>query len=152
MTGWRLGWLISPPGYVDAVDRLAQNIFLAAPTLSQYAALAAFSDAVREVTEQRRLAFQARRDYLLPALRDLGFALPLTPEGAFYLYADCSAFTDDSYILADELLERAGVAVTPGKDFGRHRPERHLRFAYTTDIGRLEAGIARIKDHLCAGV
>ncbi len=148
MTGWRLGWLVAPESYVDAVDRLAQNIFLAAPTLSQHAALAAFDPSTREITEQRRLEFGRRRDYLLPALRDLGFGLPLTPQGAFYLYADCSGLVPDSFAFAEELLEKAGVVVTPGRDFGSYREAQHLRFAYTTSLERLEQGVKRIGDYL----
>jgi len=151
MTGWRLGWLVAPDAYLNAIDRLAQNIFLAAPTLSQHAALAAFSQETRAVTEQRRQAFRERRDFLLPALRELGFELPLNPEGAFYLYARCSAQTDDSFAFAEALLERGGVAVTPGRDFGSNRPEEHLRFAYTTEITRLEEGVERIRRFMAAG-
>ena len=151
MTGWRLGWMVIPAGFRDAVDRLAQNIFLSAPTLSQYAAIAAFSDQTLTVTEQRRRAFQERRDFLLPALRELGFELPLTPEGAFYLYARCAALTDDSFVFARELLEQVGVGVTPGRDFGENRPKEHLRFAYTTEIARLHEGIERIRRFLASG-
>lgn len=151
MTGWRLGWMVGPTEYMDAVERLAQNIFLSAPTLSQYAALAAFSDRTLTLTDQRRQAFRKRRDFLLPALRELGFELPLTPEGAFYLYAGCSAQTDDSFVFARELLEKAGVGVTPGRDFGKNRPKEHLRFAYTTDIARLHEGIERIRRFLGSG-
>ena len=104
MTGCRLGWMVAPPEFVEAIDRLAQNIFLAAPTLAQYAALAAFQAPAQAVLEQRRHEFQARRDYLLPALRELGFGLSVTPQGAFYLYADCSAL-GDSDRLAKALLE-----------------------------------------------
>ncbi len=151
MTGWRLGWLVAPAAYVDAVDRLAQNIFLAAPTLSQHAALAAFAPQTREITEQRRLEFGRRRDFLLPALRELGFDLPLTPQGAFYLYADCSALVPDSFAFADDLLDKAAVAITPGRDFGSHRAAEHVRFAYTTSMERLERGIERIEGFLRAG-
>jgi aspartate/methionine/tyrosine aminotransferase len=151
MTGWRLGWMVAPAEFMDAVERLAQNIFLSAPTLSQYAALAAFSDQTLAVTEQRRLAFRERRDFLLPALRELGFELPLTPEGAFYLYAGCAAQTDDSFEFARRLLEQAGVAVTPGRDFGKNRPQEHLRFAYTTDIAHLREGVERIRRFLAGG-
>jgi len=151
MTGWRLGWLVAPAAYMDAVDRLAQNIFLSAPTLSQHAALAAFSEESFVVTDQRRQAFRERRDFLLPALRELGFDLPLTPEGAFYLYAGCTGQTDDSFSFAQELLERGGVAVTPGRDFGSNRPKEHLRFAYTTEIARLEEGVERIRRFIIAG-
>lgn len=145
MTGWRLGWLVAPQNYIDPLDRLAQNIFLSAPTLSQFAALSAFTPEVMEILEQRRQAFEARRDFLLPALRDLGFSIPVTPQGAFYLYAGCENMCDDSHALAKELLEQAGVAVTPGLDFGAHRPEAHLRFAYTTDLEKLSEGVERIR-------
>ncbi len=148
MTGWRLGWLVAPQPFVDAIDRLAQNIFLSAPTLSQHAALGAFSAEVMEILEQRRQAFQARRDYLLPALRDLGFSIPVTPQGAFYLYAGCSELCDDSQLFAQRLLQEAGVAVTPGLDFGFNQPNTHLRFAYTTDLERLREGVERIKGFL----
>ncbi len=151
MTGWRLGWLVAPAPYLDAIDRLAQNIFLAAPTLSQHAALAAFSEDTLAVTEQRRQAFRERRDFLLPALRELGFDLPLTPEGAFYLYAGCKKQTGDSFIFVQELLERGGVAVTPGRDFGSNSSNEHLRFAYTTEISRLEEGVERIRRFISAG-
>jgi len=144
MTGWRLGWLVVPEGYVDAVDRLAQNLFLAAPTPAQYAALAAFDPETRAILDARRDEFRQRRDFLLPALRDLGFVIPVTAEGAFYLYADCSPFTDDSFAFAERLLEEAGVAVTPGRDFGANAPERHLRFAYTTSLANLEEGVRRL--------
>jgi aspartate/methionine/tyrosine aminotransferase len=144
MTGWRLGWLVAPGDYVREADKLAQNIFLAAPTVSQYAALAAFSPETRAVLDQQRQAFRQRRDFLLPALRELGFDIPVTPAGAFYLYANCARFTDDSYAFAQDLLEQAGVAVTPGRDFGSNDPQHHLRFAYTTSMGRLQEGVDRL--------
>lgn len=144
MTGWRLGWLVAPSDYVREADKLAQNIFLAAPTVSQYAALAAFTPATREALSRQRQAFRQRRDFLLPALRELGFDIPVTPAGAFYLYANCSRFTDDSYSFARDLLEQAGVAVTPGRDFGANDPQHHLRFAYTTSLQRLQTGVERL--------
>jgi aspartate/methionine/tyrosine aminotransferase len=148
MTGWRIGWLVAPEGYIDAIDRLAQNVFLAASTLAQHAALAAFKPESVDILEQRRADFAERRDYLLPALRELGFDIPITPQGAFYLYANCSKFTDDSYRFANELLEEAGVAITPGIDFGSHKPEQHMRFAYTTSLENLQKGVERIKGFL----
>ncbi len=144
MTGWRLGWLVAPEDKIEALDRLAQNIFLSAPTPSQYAALAAFSDESIEILEQRKDTFKQRRDYLLPALEDLGFRFQTKPHGAFYLYGDCSRFTDDSTKFSHDLLEQMGVAVTPGLDFGTNAPEKHLRFAYTTDIELLREGVRRI--------
>jgi len=148
MTGWRLGWLVAPVDYVREADKLAQNIFLAAPTISQHAALAAFAPESREILNEYRDDFRQRRDFLLPALRELGFDIPLTPTGAFYLYADCTRFTDDSYAFALDVLEKAGVAITPGRDFGANQPERHLRFAYTTSLARLKEGVERLAAYL----
>ncbi len=144
MTGWRVGWLVAPQAYVRECDKLAQNIFLAASTPAQYAALASFSPASRAILESRRDEFKQRRDFLLPALRELGFGLPVTPQGAFYLYADCSRFTDNSYEFSQALLEQAGVAITPGIDFGKNRPERYVRFAYTNSIDKLKQGVDRL--------
>ena len=148
MTGWRLGWLVAPRTWVPALDRLAQNLFLAPPTLSQHAALAAFAPETLEILEGRRKIFQQRRDFLYQALSGLGFRIGKPPEGAFYLYADASAFTGDSFEFCRRLLEEAGVAVTPGKDFGHYRAERYVRFAYTTDLERLEQGVERIESFL----
>jgi len=144
MTGWRLGWLVVPDAYRQEAAKLAQNVFLAPSTPAQYAALAAFRPETIEILEERRKEFEARRNFLLPALRDLGFKIPVTPTGAFYLYADCSAFSADSFAFAKDLLEEAYVAVTPGMDFGIHAPEKHIRFAYTTDIARLGEAVERI--------
>ena len=148
MTGWRLGWLVVPEAYIRQVDKLAQNLFIAAPTLAQHAALAAFDEESLAILEERRQAFQQRRDFLLPALRELGFEIPINPQGAFYLYADCSRLSDDSFRFAGELLEQAGVAVTPGIDFGNYLPEKHLRFAYTTSLENLAEGVERIRRFL----
>jgi len=148
MTGWRLGWLIAPDQYVDAIDRLAQNIFLAAPTMAQHAALAAFEPDTMQILESRREAFRARRDYLMPALQQLGFEIATKPQGAFYLYADCSRFTGDSHAFVLDVLEKAGVAITPGCDFGEHRAGQHVRFAYTTSIAHLREAVARLARYL----
>lgn len=148
MTGWRLGWLVAPPAYVEALDRLAQNLFLAAPTLAQHAALAAFTPAAQAVFDERRRVFAERRGFLLPALRGLGFDIPVEPQGAFYLYAGCRRFTDDSFAFCHALLEEAGVAITPGIDFGQHRAHEHVRFAYTTSLDQLREGVARLRGYL----
>ncbi len=148
MTGWRLGWVVAPKSYLDALGRLAQNIFLAAPTLSQYAALAALGDETLAIAEQRRDAFKERRDFLLPAIRGLGFDVPSPPQGAFYLYASCSRLSDDSFRFVGDLLEQAGVAIIPGRDFGNYRAATHVRFAYTTGLDRLEEGVDRIRRFL----
>ena len=148
MTGWRLGWLVVPEPQVDAIDRLAQNLFLAAPTVAQHAALRAFDADNISILEERRAAFRERRDFLLPALRGLGFDIPVEPTGAFYLYADCSRFTDDSYQFSADLLEQAGVAITPGIDFGSYRAAQHVRFAYTTSLEHLDEGVRRLGQYL----
>ncbi len=148
MTGWRIGWLVAPLEMIPDLDKLAQNLFLSAPTPAQHAALAAFKPENIAILEQRREAFQQRRDYLLPALREIGFDIRVEPQGAFYLYADCSGFTDDSFAFAKTLLNKIGVAITPGNDFGTNRPEKHVRFAYTTSLERLEEGVKRLKEYL----
>ncbi len=150
MTGWRLGWVVAPEVYVDGLDKVAQNVFLAASTPAQYAALAAFRPETMAVLEQRRQVFEQRRDYLLPALRQMGFEIPVTPQGAFYLYANCKHFTDNSYQFCIDLLQQSGVAVTPGKDFGLNKPEQHLRFAYTTSLEGLKEGVARLQKFIAA--
>lgn len=148
MTGWRLGWLVAPADYVPALDRIAQNIFLAANTPAQEAARVALQPGVRVELERRRALFEQRRDYLLPALRELGFGIPLVPQGAFYLYADASAFTQDSERFARDLLEQSGVAITPGIDFGEHRARTHVRFSYANTLDNLEAAVGRLAQHL----
>ena len=148
MTGWRLGWLVVPERFARDVEKLAQNLFIAPSTPAQHAALAAFHPETIAILESRRAEFRRRRDFLAPELERLGFRLSARPEGAFYIYADCSALTDDSERFARTLLETTGVAVTPGLDFGTHAPERHLRFAYTTEVGRLGEAIDRIRRFL----
>ena len=148
MTGWRLGWLIAPQAYVADIEKLAQNLFLAAPTIAQHAALKAFDEESINILETRRREFKQRRDYLLPALRDVGFDIPVIPDGAFYLYANCSHFTDDSYRFTSRLLEEAGVAITPGIDFGVNQPGTHVRFAYTTSLENLQEGVRRLREFL----
>jgi aspartate/methionine/tyrosine aminotransferase len=148
MTGWRLGWLVAPPAYVREVEKLAQNLFISASTVAQHAALAAFAPETIAIVEERRRELAARRDCLLPALKTLGFRIPVTPEGAFYIYADSSAIARDSDSLARDILQRAWVAMTPGKDFGFNAPERHIRIAYTQPIARLEEAMKRIARHL----
>lgn len=148
MTGWRLGWLVAPEACVEALDKLAQNLFLAAPTPSQHAALEAFSPETLAILDQRRDEFQARRDFLLPALESLGFAIRSKPSGAFYIYADCSQFTDNSFEFSQRLLEETGVAITPGLDFGNYRAQQHVRFAYTTSLEQLKEGIERLRQYV----
>ena len=148
MTGWRLGWVVAPLRYVRDIEKLAQNLYISPPTLSQRAALACFEPATIDVVEQRRRAFEARRDFLVPALRHLGFGIPVLPNGGFFVYADCSRFSDDSEAFCREVLQGAGVAFTPGVDFGSHRATQHIRLAYTIDERKLEDGVARLAHYL----
>ncbi|HRP65750.1 MAG TPA: pyridoxal phosphate-dependent aminotransferase [Thauera sp.] len=144
MTGWRLGWLVAPPAYVREIEKLAQHFFISPSSPAQHAALAAFAPATLEILEARRAEFAARRNTLLPALRDIGFTIATEPQGAFYIYADVSPLANDSEALARRLIEEAGVAATPGLDFGHHLPRRHLRIAYTTRKERLLEAVERI--------
>ena len=144
MTGWRLGWMVIPEAYVRDIEKLAQNLVLCPSTPAQYAALAAFAPETIAILEARRAEFRTRRDFLAPALESIGFRITARPEGAFYLYCDCSALSDDSFALARDLLEKAGVAATPGLDFGSNAPEKHIRFAYTTGIDRLAEAVNRL--------
>lgn len=146
MTGWRLGWLLAPPAVMPAIDRLAQNLFLAAPTVAQHAALAALAPTTRPLLEVAKAQLQDRRDLLLPALERLGFAIPVEPQGAFYIYAGVERFGLAAEDFCARLLHEAGVAITPGSDFGRHQADRHVRFAYTTP--RIEEAVARIERFL----
>lgn len=145
MTGWRLGWLVVPEGYARHIEMLAQHLFIAPSTPAQYAALAAFSAQTLAILEERRAIFAQRRDALLKGLRNAGLGIDTEPRGAFYVYANVSALCDDSMELAHRLLEQAGVATTPGLDFGTYRAREHLRIAYTADITRIEDAVARIR-------
>ena len=144
MTGWRLGWMVIPEAFVRDVEKLAQNLVLCPSAPAQHAALAAFAPATIAILEARRAEFRRRRDFLAPALEALGLRVTARPEGAFYLYCDCSALAADSFTLARDLLEQTGVAATPGLDFGSNAPEKHIRFAYTTDISRLIEAVDRL--------
>lgn len=148
MTGWRLGWIVAPEDCVAALDKMAQNFYLAAPTPSQYAALAAFTPETLALLENRRNEMCARRDYLLAALPSLGFKVPVIPEGAFYVYCDVSSITQDSFAFCLDLLDKVHVAVTPGKDFGHQNSQCYLRIAYTAPVPRLQEAVERIADYL----
>jgi aspartate/methionine/tyrosine aminotransferase len=145
MTGWRLGWLVVPDGITREIEKLAQNLFICPPTPAQYAALAAFAPETIGILEDRRGQLHARRDVLLDALPDIGFAVKARPDGAFYIYCDVSALTDDSFAFARRVLDEAAVAITPGRDFGIAAPDRHVRIAYTQTVPRLIEAIERIR-------
>ncbi len=144
MTGWRLGWLVAPEAHMKQIEKLAQNLFICPPTIAQHAALECFTPASLAIYEQRRAEFAARRDYLVPVLRELGFIIPNTPEGAFYVYADVSNFSDDSFRFCNEVLHGAGVAITPGKDFGDVDAHKYVRLTYTIGSAQLREVVARL--------
>src|SRR5450830_486998 len=148
MTGWRLGWLVVPDSLVPVFEKLAQNLFICPSTIAQYAALACFEPASIAVYEQRRLEFKRRCDYLVPALRALGFSIPVMPDGAFYVYADISGLdhpdSGDSAAFCMTVLRETGLAIVPGADFGVAAPERHVRFSYATSLARIEQAVARL--------
>ncbi len=144
MTGWRIGWLVVPEAYCDTIEKLAQNVFISTSSIAQYAALSAFDEDNIVELERRREQFAERGEFLFAQLQKTGFDIKTRPEGAFYIYANCSQFSDDSFQFARDLLEQAGVAVTPGKDFGQNQPDRFIRFAYTTSMQGLRQGMERI--------
>lgn len=149
MTGWRIGWLVVPDLFVNAAEKIAQNIFISTATHSQYAALAAFTPENISELDRRRDILAARRDFLYERLLQLGFGIEAKPQGAFYLYADCSAFTDDSFQFAKDLLETEGVAITPGIDFGVQGAASRVRFAYTVSIETMTEALDRLERFLC---
>jgi aspartate/methionine/tyrosine aminotransferase len=142
MTGWRLGWVVLPARAVRGFEKLAQHLFISAPSAAQHAALAAFSRHSLKILEERRREFARRRDFLLPQLRQAGLTIPAEPHGAFYIYADCGG---DARRWCLRLLDKEAVAATPGIDFGANGTRRFVRFAYTRAMADLEEAAARIR-------
>lgn len=150
MTGWRLGWLVVPERIIPQLEKLAQNLFICPSSVAQYAALACFSTEALSIYEERKAEFLRRRDYIVPALRDLGFDVPVTPDGAFYVYADCSRFSDDADKFSKEVLMQAGVAIVPGLDFGPSTAQHYVRISYATSMENLREAVRRLKDFLAS--
>jgi aspartate/methionine/tyrosine aminotransferase len=158
MTGWRLGWLVVPDALVSVVERLAQHLYICPSTVSQRAALACFEAESITEYERRRAEFKARRDYFIPALRSLGFEVPVEPDGAFYVYADCSKIqhkigvaessgeaAGGSWDFCFEMLRRAHVAITPGRDFGHDSTHKFVRFSTASSMADLHTAIERMR-------
>lgn len=148
MTGWRLGWLVLPEELVAPVERLAQNLYICASTLAQRAALACFEPEAIAAYEQRRGEFQRRRDFVVPALEAVGLKVPVVPDGAFYAWADCSAHAADSWDFSFEMMRRAHVALTPGRDFGPHAAARYLRLSFASGLPTLQQAMHRLEREL----
>ncbi|MDB5918431.1 MAG: aminotransferase [Massilia sp.] len=148
MTGWRLGWLVVPEALVPVFEKLAQNLFICPSTIAQHAALACFHPDSIAQYEVRRHEFKRRRDFLVPALRSIGFEVPVMPDGAFYVYADISAVahkaSGDSAAFCMDVLGKTGVAIVPGADFGFAAPEKHVRLSYATSLSRIEEAVGRM--------
>jgi aspartate/methionine/tyrosine aminotransferase len=148
MTGWRLGWLVVPPRMVPHIEKLAQNLFICASSVAQHAGVACFTPESIAIYEARKEEFRRRRDYIVPALRELGFKVPVTPDGAFYVYADCSALSDDADKLTIDMLHQAGVVLVPGLDFGPHTARQYIRLSYATSLDNLREAVDRLKGFL----
>ena len=153
MTGWRLGWLVVPEALTPVIERIAQNLFICASTVAQHAALACFEPESLQEYERRRAEFKARRDYFIPELNRLGLNVPVMPDGAFYAYADCldaaaRLGVSGSWDFAFELMKRAHLAVTPGRDFGHAAPERFVRFSTANSMAQLHEAVARLESVL----
>ncbi len=146
MTGWRLGYLIAPSHFIRPIQKMQQNLFISANAFVQHAGIAALTRAQPEVEEMIRL-YDERRRYLFLSLKELGFSISVEPQGAFYIMAGARRFSRDSYAFALELLEEAGVAVTPGIDFGQGG-EGYIRFSYTTSLDNIKEGMRRLGRHL----
>jgi aspartate/methionine/tyrosine aminotransferase len=146
MTGWRLGWMVVPPALVRPIQKIAQNVFISPPSISQYAAMYAFDE--EDELENMRKTYEERRDFMLPQLKGLGFSIPVDPEGAFYIYAGIDRWGFDSMEFVEKALREARVALTPGYDFGSYKAGSHIRFSYANSLEMLEEGCKRLETWL----
>jgi aspartate/methionine/tyrosine aminotransferase len=144
MTGWRLGWLVVPEALVAPIEKLAQNLFICPSTVAQHAALACFGPEATAEYERRRAEFHRRRDFIVPALEELGLRVPVVPDGAFYAWFDCSAHASSSWDFCFDLMRRAHVALTPGRDFGHAAAERFVRLSFANSMHHLEEAVRRL--------
>ncbi|MEY4753922.1 MAG: hypothetical protein RJA44_1597 [Pseudomonadota bacterium] len=151
MTGWRLGWLLLPPALVPAIEKLAQNLYICASSIAQHAALACFTPETLQECERRRLVLQQRRDYIVPALQELGLHVPVMPDGAFYVWFDVSAHAPDSWSFCFDMMQRAHVALTPGRDFGSAETARYARLSFASSMEQLTEAVARLRQTLRPG-
>jgi aspartate/methionine/tyrosine aminotransferase len=145
MTGWRLGWLVVPESLTPAIEKLAQNLFICASSIAQHAAVACFLPESIAIYEARKAEFKRRRDYIVPALHELGFKVPVMPDGAFYVYADCTALCSDADQLTIDILNDVGVVLVPGLDFGTHTAGNYIRLSYATSMENLQEAVTRLQ-------
>ena len=146
MTGWRLGWLVVPEALVSQIEKLSQNLFICASSIAQHAGVACFSAESIAIYEARKAEFKRRRDYIVPALERLGFKVPVRPDGAFYVYADCTALSDDADRLTIDILNQTGVVLVPGLDFGSHASHQYIRVSYATSMENLQEAVRRLDE------
>jgi len=150
MTGWRLGWMVVPPHLVSVIERIAQNLFICPSAIAQHAALACFESESLALFEERKLAFKSRRDYLVQSLKELGFKVPATPDGAFYIWANCEDLyerfgVNKSWDFTFELMKKAHIAVAPGRDFGQHETDHFIRISTANSMENLVQAVQRMK-------
>jgi aspartate/methionine/tyrosine aminotransferase len=148
MTGWRLGWLVLPEALVAPVEKLAQNLYICASTIAQHAALACFEPDAQAEYERRREAFRQRRDFIVPALNAMELTVPVMPDGAFYVWADCSRYSESSWDFCMDVMREAHVALTPGRDFGPATAERYLRLSFASNLSHVKEAALRLKHYL----
>jgi aspartate/methionine/tyrosine aminotransferase len=148
MTGWRLGWVVAPPHAMRDLEKLGQNLYISPNGVAQAAALSCFTDETYAIADARCTEFDLRRRYLTGALRELGFKIPIDPDGGFFVYADCSALTDNSAQFALDVLDATGVAIAPGRDFGTYRANEHVRIAYAVGMEKLTQAVERLSEYL----
>jgi aspartate/methionine/tyrosine aminotransferase len=148
MTGWRLGWLVLPQALVEPVERLAQNLYICASSIAQHAAIACFDAASLAECETRRAAFRERRDFIVPALQKLGLEVPVVPDSAFYVWADCRRHATGSWDFAMRMMQTAHVALTPGKDFGPAHANTYFRLSFATSMPQLQETVRRLTREL----
>ncbi len=149
MTGWRLGWLVVPDALVPAFEKVAQNLFICASAVAQHAALACFTPEALAIYDERKEEFRRRRDVIVPELESLGLRVPVRPDGAFYVYADCREVNHpaagDADRLTQAMLHDAGVVMVPGQDFGPHTASDYIRISYATAMPNIEEAMTRLR-------
>ncbi len=148
MTGWRLGWIVAPKELIEPLTRLAGNLYICPSTVAQHAAVACFAPESLAEYERRRAEFQRRRDTIVPALQSLGLRVPVMPDGAFYVWVDCSAYSDDSWAFCLDVMRETGVVMVPGKDFSEHQASRYLRVSYANSLENLQEAVHRLRGYL----
>jgi len=145
MTGWRLGWMVVPKPMVRLVQSIAQNLFICPPAAAQYAALACFREDVLTQFREKVEIYRKRRDFIVESLNGMGLEVKVMPQGAFYVYANASRYTDDSFTFAKRALEEAHIGITPGVDFGDNKTHLYVRFSYANTLERLKEGMNRLE-------